>query len=129
MTKKKPKRIINISVLPGEPLDGRGRVCIHLFVCDPKGSFVEPSVMYPVLDENGKVKNGECECRPTHGRLACNPRRNPTPTTRGNVITVTPRSIDTRAVTCPKCIATEDYKKLAALEERANGSPDVSDPG
>lgn len=103
------KRIIKMSVLPGEPTDGTGRICIHLFVQDAAGPFVEPHVLHPVV-RNGEVVKQEVEARPTRGRLACDPKRNVAPVTRGNVTTITHRSDDPRAVTCPACKATEAYK-------------------
>ena len=54
------RRIINVSVLPGEPTDGSGRVCIHLFVQNPHGPFVEPHVLHPVV-VNGEVSRHELE--------------------------------------------------------------------
>lgn len=113
------KRIINMSVLPGEPTDGSGRVCIHLFVQDQRGAFVEPSVLHPVV-KDGQVVKQQLEMRPTRGRLACNPRRLVAPVTRNGVTTITPRTDDPRAVTCPKCIASAEYmaamKLLVAIE-------------
>lgn len=97
------RRIVNMSVLKGEPLDGSGRVCIHLFVRDAAGSFVEPHVLH-----RGERK-GELVANPTRGRLACNPRRGVSPTTKSGVTTVTPRTEDPRAVTCVKCTASPEY--------------------
>ena len=100
-------RAINLRVLPGEPLDGSGRICIHLFVQDERGSFIEPHALHPVF-ENGVQK---VQAKPTRGRLACDPKRDPAPVTRGGVITVTPRTDDPRAVTCPRCMASDEYIK------------------
>lgn len=80
---------VTLKVLPGEPLDGSGRVCVHLFVRDPRGYMVEPHVLHPVA-------GGKFEARPTRGKLACGVRLK-----RGEV---TLRSDDVRAVTCPKCL-------------------------
>jgi hypothetical protein len=101
------KRVVQISVLNGQPKDGTGKVCVHLYVQDPAGLFVEPHVLHPVGDGTKNL-----EARPTRGRLACDPKRPIAPYTRNGVTVVTPRTDDTRAVTCPKCIATEDWKKL-----------------
>ena len=109
---RKKKRIVNVNVLPGEPLDGSGRVCIHLFVRDERGPFVEPHAMHPVFREDGTQVKQQVICSPARGRLACDPRRNPAPVTRNGVITVTPRTDDVNAVTCPKCLASKDYAKL-----------------
>ena len=109
---------INIQVLPGEPLDGTGRVATHLFVHDEWGKFVEPHVLHPVFEDGKQIKQ-QVEVRPTHGRLACDPNRNPAPITRGRVIINTSRTDDPRAVTCYKCIATEDYKRAMLRIEEA----------
>ena len=107
------KRIVNVSVLPGEPTDGSGRVCIHLLVRDERGPFVEPHMLHPVMKDGEPVKQ-QLEARPTRARLACNPKRTVAPVTRGNVTTVTHRTEAVDAVTCPKCIASVDY---AAMKE------------
>ena len=112
----KVKRIIKLSVLPGEKTDGTGRMCIHLWVSDPNGKFTEPHALSPVLGEEGKP-TGELTAGPTKGRLACDANRNPAPITKGNTTIVTIRSDDTRATTCLKCIASVDYKRLSELGE------------
>ncbi len=112
----KKNRVINVRVLPGEPLDGSGRVCIHLFVQDNAGLFVEPHAVHPVFKDGVQVKQ-QVVCGPARGRLACDPKRNPTPTTHNGVITVTPRTDDPRAVTCTKCMASNDYKAMVAKLE------------
>jgi hypothetical protein len=102
-------------VLPGEPLDGTGLVCIHLFVQDPEaGSYTEPHALHPVF-ENGVHVPGRVEARPTRGRLACNPVRNPATVVRGRMTVVTPRTDDPRAVTCPKCRVSKEYTETMAL--------------
>jgi hypothetical protein len=116
------KRVINTNVLPGEPLDGTGRVCIHLFVQDERGPFVEPHVLHPALDEYGNRIKQRLVARPTRGRLACDPRRTVAPVTRGSVTTVTPRTDDPRAATCPKCISSRGYKEaMEKLEAAESG--------
>ena len=102
------RRIVNIKVLPGEPLNGSGRVCIHLFVQDENGPFVEPYALHPVFKDGVQVKQ-VVEAKPTRGRLACNPKQNAAPVIRGNVTTVTARTDDPRAVTCKKCEASKSY--------------------
>lgn len=117
MLSSKRKRVIDMKVLPGEALDGSGRVCIHLFIQDKAGVYVEPHAIHPMFEGDVQVKQ-KVVCKPTRGRLACNSRRNPTATTRNGVTTVTPRTDDYRAVTCPKCIASAEYKAAKAkLEE------------
>lgn len=102
-----------VKVLPGEPLDGTGRVCIHLFVQDTSGPFVEPHAIHPVVKDGVQVKQ-VVEAKPTRGRLACDPKRSVAPVTRGKVTSVTMRTDSPYAVTCPKCIESEDYIKLLA---------------
>ncbi len=114
---KRKQRIVNISVLPGEPTDGTGRVCIHLFVPDERGPFVEPYALHPVFDEDGAQVKQKVQAKPTRGRLACDPRRNVVQTSslhRGSSTTVvttsvTMRTNDPRAITCPKCMASKSY--------------------
>lgn len=105
------RRIVNVSVLQGQPRDGSGRVCIHLFVQDPKGPFIEPHVLHPVIGADGQEVKQQCTARPTRGRLACDLRRKVAPVKRGQVTTVTLRTEDPRVVTCPKCLASEYYAK------------------
>lgn len=107
------KRVINLRCLPGEPLDGSGRVCIHLFVQDERGPFTEPHALHLV--------NKQMEAKPTRGRLACDPKRLVAPTTKNGVTTVTPRTDDPRAVTCPKCKVSTDYAAAMELIAAAEG--------
>lgn len=97
-----------MNVVRGEPLDGSGRVCIHLFIQDLRGPFIEPHVLHPVI-RDGEIVKQELEARPTRGRLACDPKRTVAPVTRGGITTITPRTDDPRAVTCPRCIASVEY--------------------
>lgn len=107
------KRIINMGVLPGQPTDGTGQMCIHLFVRDPNGSFTEPHVLH---QEAGKPM----KAIPTRGRLACNRRKLVTQVKRNNVTTVVMRSDDPRAVTCPRCAATSEFADLMKRLEAGN---------
>ena len=116
--KKRVRRVIDVKVLPGEPLDGSGRVSIHLFVKDEQGKFIEPHMLHPVYKDGVLVKQ-QLEARATRGRLACNSKRDPAPTTKGRVTTVTPRTDDPRAVTCPKCLASKDCVELLQQIESA----------
>ena len=109
-----------MSVLPGQPTDGSGKVCIHLFVQDTKGLFTEPSAVKPVYDSNGVQIKQKVVCLPTLGRLACNAKKIPAPVVKNNIIHVTSRTDDPRAVTCPKCIASEDYKVMMHKLEPEN---------
>lgn len=104
-------------MLPGESLDGAGRVCIHLFVQDPHGPNTASMVMHPVFNEDGTQVKQVVDCKQARGRLACDPKRLTAAVTRNNITTVTQRTDDPRAVTCPKCKASEDYQKLMAKIE------------
>ena len=116
-SKSKPKRVISVNVLPGEPVDGSGRVCIHLFVRDEKGSFTEPHVLSPQLDSDGLPIKGKVTAGAVKGRIACNPKRVPNLTPRNGVINVLMRTDDPQAVTCPRCMLTSEYTTtLAKLE-------------
>lgn len=119
---RKQKRVVSMSVLPGQPLDGSGRVCIHLFVQDERGPFVEPHALHPTVDENGELVRQQVVARPTRGRLACDPKRDPSPVTRNGVTIVTSRTDDPNAVTCPKCLASECYAEVVKRNESAKAS-------
>lgn len=107
-----------MKVLPGEPTDGSGRVCIHLIVKDEEGPFVEPHVLHPAIDAAGKPINGQLVAKPTRCRLACDPKRLVAPVVHGNVITVTHRTDDPRAATCPNCKASKFYAEMMAQLEK-----------
>lgn len=109
-------RVVNVSVLPGEPLDGRGKVCIHLLVPDDGGPFVSPCMLHVVeeVGEDGKATK-KLVSRPTRCRLACSPTRTVRPEDRGSVRNVTMRTDDARAVTCPKCLGSAFYTKAMEL--------------
>ncbi len=109
---KQVKRVVGMSVLPGEPVDGTGRVCIHLFVQDERGPIVEPHALHPALDAHGQPIKQSVVARPTRGRLACDPRRKVAPVARIGVVNVTSRTDDPRAVTCPKCVASVEYARM-----------------
>lgn len=115
------KRVVAMTVCPGEPTDGSGKVCIHLFVPDPAGPFVEPHVLHPAVDELGNYIKQQFVAQPTRGRLACDPRRTVAPVTRRGVTTVTSRTDNPRATTCLKCIASAAYKAAMEKLEPAEG--------
>lgn len=105
------RRIVGIKVLKGEPLDGTGRVCIHLFVQDERGPIIEPHALHSVFENGVQVKQ-KVAARPTRGQLACDPKRLVAPVTRGGVTTVTARTDDPQAVSCLSCKASEVYKVM-----------------
>lgn len=110
------KIIINQSVIPGtfttDPRDGI--VCIHLFVQDEKGPFVEPHVLHPAPgNEPGQRGNtGLIVTKPTRGRLACDPKRLVEIKVVKGITNVTHRTSAPEAVTCPKCKETADFIRM-----------------
>lgn len=105
------KRIVSISLLPGEPMDGSGRVCIHLVVRDKEGTYIEPHMFRPVFGEDGKQIKQKVEAGPERVRLACS-KKTAYPETVKGVTRITSRTDDPRGVTCPKCMATEEYATM-----------------
>lgn len=112
---RKKLPVVILKVLPGEPTDGTGRVCIHLFVRDEAGSFTQRHVLHSVLDTEGKPIKGRLEARPARGRLACSRTLIPTSIVKGNTITKTLHSEEPRATTCPRCMNTPEYKSAMEL--------------
>lgn len=106
------KRVITMKVLPGEPTDGSGRVCIHLFVQNASGPFIEPHVLHPTIGEDGQPIKQQVQVKSARGRLACDPKRTVALATHGNVITVTSRTDNPRAVTCIRCKASDTYAAI-----------------
>lgn len=105
------KRVM-MSVLPDEPLDGSGRVCVHLVVSDERGPFTEPHFLHPVFDAQGQPVKQQVVARPTRARLACSRTRTVAPVTRGGVTRVTSRTSSVEAVNCPKCRASSEYAEM-----------------
>lgn len=116
------RRVVNMGVLPGEStVSGAGRTCIHLFVQDERGAFIEPHALHPELDEHGEPLKQRVVAGPARGRLACDPKKKVSSrmaTGRGNsVFNIVQRTDDPRAVTCPKCLASpERSEKMKLLE-------------
>lgn len=107
------RRVISLSVNPGQPTDGSGVVCIHLFVRDEKGPFEEPHV----LRSGPAGRERELVAGPARGRLACDARRTVAAAMHNGVTRITMRTDDPRAVTCPKCMASPLFKKMMELVE------------
>lgn len=116
--RSKSKRVINVSILPGEKTDGSGRVCIHLFVRDENGPLTEPHVLHQVDGDGDGENTGRKEmiARPTRGKLACGVI--PSQTQSSGIIKLVHRTDDPRAATCPRCMATDDYKTIMGQLER-----------
>lgn len=107
-----------LSVLPGEPTDGSGRICIHLFVQDERGPFVEPHVLHLVVEGDGQQSKRRLVARPTRGRLACDPKKLIAPVVKSGVLHVTMRTDELEGVSCPKCKKSKDYELLVESKER-----------
>lgn len=121
MPRKPPDaRRISVKVLPGQPTDGSGQVCIHLFVIDPKGPFSEPHVLHPAPPG---MKGKKMIAKRTRGRLACDATKQVRPRTLRNGVTeITMRTDDPRAVTCLGCKASKDYEERMLIIEKRGGS-------
>jgi hypothetical protein len=95
---------VEIKLLP----DGTGRVKIHYFARDEAAPETPSKSVQTNL---GAIKLGG-----TKGYLACR-RAMPgvTPQVIGGVVLPFPHSDDPRAVTCPDCQKTAEYKKHVAM--------------
>jgi hypothetical protein len=97
-------RIAVLKLLP----DGSKRVRIHYFVRDEVG---------PITDSGGQVNEAlrEVTKASSTGYIACSPRQQSVlPQKKGGEYFLTPHSDDPRAVTCPECMETEEYKTMMA---------------
>jgi len=116
---KKRHRKVTLQLLRGEPLDGTGRVCIHLVVPDEEhGTYIEPHFLHPELDAQGQPIKQRLVAKPTRVRLACSYTMTGEPINHVGMNFVVVRTDDPRAATCPKCIATKEY---AAHMQRLGG--------
>lgn len=126
MSTKKRRRIVDIKMLPGQPTDGSGKVCIHLFVPDGTGPIVERSVTQLVSAPQGEGGGRRLSVGSAKGHIACDRKRLVAPRERGGVVSVTMRTIEPGAVTCPACIASKDYARIMKV---LNGpGPEVAAP-
>lgn len=87
--------------------DGSGRVRIHYFVRDEAGPIRTPAGVI-ALTAMGPMSAGG-----TKGYIACQPKQESLDVKKDGIIYPTPHSDDVRAVTCPECQATAEYKKMA----------------
>ena len=124
--KKKAKRIVNVKVLPGESLDGTGKVCVHLVVRDARGPFIEPYMLHVEDVEVDGRPMKELVSKPARARIACDRKRTVAPVTKNGVTTVTVRTDDPRAVTCPKCMVSADYREAMELWEPTGSNQSVN---
>ncbi len=63
-------------------------------------------------DGSGNIVKQKVVAKLTRGRLACDSKRTVAPTTHSGVTTVTSRTDDPRAATCPRCLASKDYAAM-----------------
>jgi hypothetical protein len=102
--------------------DKSGRILIHYFVHDPAGPAETPTGV--TMTALGPLKLGGAR-----GRIACQPKlESVTPQVRAGVTYPIPHSDDPRAVTCPACKETEEYKRVMEqlgeiLETAGEGMP------
>lgn len=108
--------MFSVKVLPGQPTDGSGTVCIHLIVPDDNGSFVQPHMLYirEDQDESGRIIK-QLDAKPIRCRIACDPKRSVKPVIRNGVTIITHHTDDPRAITCPKCKGSPYYTKAMEL--------------
>lgn len=99
---------ISLSVLPGEPTDGSGKICVHLLVEDKKGLIAE-SMLHPVYGEDGQPIGQQLQLKPVKCRLACDPKRLVVPVVKNGITHITMRTDSPEAVTCPKCKQSNEY--------------------
>ena len=116
------KRVIVQRVLPGQPTDGSGSLCVHLLVRDAASRFEEPHVLHRVVGHDGKPVKGQLTAKPTRMRLACDRRRDFRPKVVNWVTHVTHRTEEVSAVNCPKCMATREYRIMVAARQDAKAA-------
>lgn len=88
--------------------DGSGRVCIHWLMADAEGP-IETVNRIVVTGMGPQIMKGK------RWRMACNPTlSNLGELSQAGRLVPYPHSDDIRAVTCPKCLATERAKEILA---------------
>ena len=92
-----------------------GRACIHWFKHDPKGPIQTSADV--AISSLGPIKIGGAT-----GKIVCHPEQNTVSSQwDGNELRMCLNSDDVRAVTCPACIETDEYKEQSkALDEIIN---------
>jgi hypothetical protein len=100
-------RSINIKLLKD------GRVCIHYFALDPQGPIETQGDVRPT--EVGPIKLGG-----VRGKIVCHPEQNSVyPYFDGRETKICAHSDDPRAVTCPACQESAEFKAAMAIIEAA----------
>jgi hypothetical protein len=116
-------RVLEVRALP----DGRYR--IHWFIFDPDGPVSLPQGT--IETSHGPMKVGGSIPTPdgivlSRGRIACEPQRTSVlPDQRRGTIRMCLRSDDPRAVSCPECQATAEYKAAMANLETLVTPPNI----
>lgn len=92
--------------------DGSGRVCIHWLYEHPEGPL-------ETTDNSIMTATGPKVLKGRKWRMACNPNLKAISSVQdGARIIPWTHTDDPRAATCPKCLATEEYKqRMKELEE------------
>lgn len=85
--------------------DKSGRVRIHWFERTDQGPIQTDGVVQPT--QAGLVRLGFAK-----GRISCRPNDTALGGTQGAAYVPTVHSDDVRAVTCPECMATEEFKAM-----------------
>ena len=91
--------ILNVKYLG----DGTERLCVHWLVTDDNG---------PIETSEPPAQIASAKLIGKRAKIACNPNQNSLRMTRGDEVVMCLRSDEIRAVTCPKCLATEQAKVL-----------------
>src|SRR5215467_9714350 len=89
---------VTIRLLP----DGSGRVRIHWYVKFKGGPI------------KSVAQNGVINFPASEGKIACSPDLGPSVRLSDGSMQLTHRSDDPRAVTCPECMATQEFKDAMA---------------
>ncbi len=130
----KGKEALNLKLLPGEPIDGTGRIRIHYLVRDDaSGKIVFDQSLTNENDALGGLKQADDGMiavsvastfrfkKRSAWRVACNPEQNslqPQVANGQRYMCVAPP--DPLATTCPACLASEDHRAAMRLIEEAN---------
>jgi hypothetical protein len=114
-------RTIRMRALPGEPLDGSGRIRIHFFVKDVRVKTQTPAGV--VKTAVAGLPGPPLKVGGVHGYIACNRARDPlTSSVVNGVHAVEPYSDDPRGATCPECLATPEFQAaMKVIEELVPG--------
>ena len=112
-------RVVEIKVLPND----RSRVRIHYFARHDAGPIRQPG-------QTQQTPLGQVKLGYGVGHIACMPQRKDIlPKVEGGVTKIVPHSDDPRAVTCPECMATDEFNAhMARLAELLDSKVEPAAP-